>query len=326
MKQMKRFFITFIVSVVVLIVGFFFLAKSPTLEPSRYSQIIKNNLDIPHENDSILTIMSYNIGYLSGMTNNLSVRPNREFYRKNEKRVFELLTDLHPDLIGFQEIDYDSQRSYQVDQHDLISQNLYPYSAKAVNWDKHYVPFPYYPISVHFGKMLSGQSIMSKFLLENQKRVVLQSVESQPFYYRAFYLERLLQIVTVRHPLGTFSFMNVHAEAFDEQTRKVQLDFVYNRFKELSEKGAVILVGDFNSDINCKDSAILKFIRDGQIGKTKIIKKTYPSVNPEERLDYIFFSNKDFTLIDSDVLNSFNDISDHLPCIATLKFRSKKNS
>lgn len=147
--------------------------------------------------DSVFRIMSYNIGYMSGMTNNEPVRPERTLYESNLASGLRFLDAIDADIIAFQEIDYGSQRSYEIDQEKEIADKLhYPYVARAVNWDKKYVPFPYWPISVHFGKVLSGQSVLSKFPILQQSVDTLSKVASAPFYYNAYYLERLAQVCT----------------------------------------------------------------------------------------------------------------------------------
>ncbi|PVX51848.1 endonuclease/exonuclease/phosphatase family metal-dependent hydrolase [Balneicella halophila] len=327
MKKILKYLLIALVVLILAIVGFYFWAKSPTLPYEQYKQEISYKVELTTQNDSIITVMSYNIGYLSGMTNNLAVRPKREFYKENETLAIQYFSDLHPDIVGFQEIDYGSKRSYEIDQHKMIAENLYPYTAKAVNWDKRYVPFPYYPFSVHFGKIVSGQSIMSKYPIVSSERIVLEDVASQPFYYKAMYLNRLLQIATIKHPFGTIFFMNVHAEAFDQQTRAQHINFIYDKFWELAKKGPVILVGDFNSDPTYKNSAVLKFLNDKRIGSGKIETTedtkglySYPSDSPKERLDYIFYTKSDFEIVNSKVFTDFGMISDHLPYVATLKF------
>lgn len=328
-KFFKYLLFTLILLLVISLV-FFFWAKSPNLEANEYNQEIQYSVQLPKKNDSILTVMTYNIGYLSGMTNNRPVRPSREFYQKNEEELLRLLGETHPDLIGFQEIDYGSKRSYEVNQHAHIGSKLYPYTVQAINWDKRYVPFPYYPLEVHFGKLLSGQSIMSKYALNASKRIVLEKVASLPFYYKAIYLDRLLQTVKVKHPLGDITFMNVHAEAFNQETRSHQIAFLHEKFWEAAKDGPVILVGDFNSDPSYTNSAISQFLNDKKIGSAAMntkkgskLAKSFPSKSPKGRLDYIFFTKDDFELINSKILNSYGEISDHLPCFAELKLKKK---
>lgn len=116
---MKFFKIAAIVVVVILlaIAAFFFWAKSPTWKKSEYNLLYESDTRIAEsQSDSLIDVVSYNIGYLSGMTNNTPQRPSREFYAENEARLIPALRTLNADIIGFQEIDYDSKRSYRTNQ------------------------------------------------------------------------------------------------------------------------------------------------------------------------------------------------------------------
>lgn len=329
MKKILSFLFKLAIFLIVGAICFYFWAKSGNLSQSEYSRLQHHkDVVVNAENDSLLSVLSYNIGYFSGMTNNEAVRPSRDFYKKNEELVLSLLQKINPTIVGFQEIDYDSKRSYHLNQHDYIANAIYPYSLVGVNWDKNYVPFPYFPLSVQFGQMLSGQSIMSKYPMEQPERIVLEKVASQPFYYTAFYLDRLLQIVRVNHPVRPFAFMNIHAEAFDKKTRENHIRYAYERFKELSVKMPVILVGDLNSDPGYNAPACAVFFADSTIGNVALdvnnptlAEKTYPADAPKERLDYIFFTKKDFKVQEERILTEFGTISDHLPIYTVLKFR-----
>jgi hypothetical protein len=69
--------------------------------------------------------------------------------------------------------------------------------AIAINWDKRYVPFPYWPITQQFGRTLSGQSILSRFPIQNHERHVLDRVAGNNWIYNAFYLDRLAQVAEI---------------------------------------------------------------------------------------------------------------------------------
>lgn len=318
-----------LISILILLTVFFFWAKGPTVSESDYNTLYQATVtNTGHRNDSILRVVTYNIGYLSGMTNNTPQRPTREFYANNEKRVIPALRALDAGIVGFQEIDFDSKRSYRTDQAKMICDSLFPYGAFAVNWDKRYVPFPAWPPGVHFGKILSGQAVVSAYPLPDQEVHRLEKVKSNTFYYNALYLDRLAQIVTVDHPVKPFKMINLHAEAFDAETRRRQLEYIYDLFWELEKEHPVILLGDFNSDPGFPDAGINLFLNDNRFSTAAFdanapatSPKTYPSLNADERLDYIFWNAGRFELIDSRVLQEFGDISDHLPCMAVLRIR-----
>ncbi|MDO5606887.1 MAG: endonuclease/exonuclease/phosphatase family protein [Capnocytophaga sp.] len=331
MKKIIRFTSILVAILAVAFFVFFFWAKTPTLAENQYAVVENTSQKLPAVTDSTLTVMTYNIGYLSGMNNNLAVKTSRDFYRKNEQLAVQLIAETNPDIIGFQEIDFGSNRSYNVNQHQMIAQSGYPSSAIAVNWDKNYVPFPTFPVSVHFGKMLSGQSVVSKFPILENDHIVLERVADEDIFYKAFYLERIAQVVKIEHPVQDFYLINIHVEAFDAPTRRRQLAFVNQLFEEKNRELPVILIGDFNSDPAYPDAAITAFLDDPTMGHAAInpqtptqADKTYPSDAPEERLDYIIYSKKDFDLIDAAILKNYGAISDHLPCWAKLKFKPRR--
>ena len=324
MKGIKKTVITLIILVIMITLIFFFWAKQKNASQNEYTKITKHQNITCLKNDSLIKIVSFNIGYLSGMTNNLAVRPSENFYKQNMNQVLTKLKTTNADIIGFQEIDFNSKRSYHINQSKCIGDSLFPYTASAVNWDKRYVPFPYWPINTNFGQILSGQSIMSHYPLFDQLREVLPKVESNPFYYNAFYLDRLAQIVKVKHAVKNFTLINIHAEAFDKETRCKQLNRVLELFNELAKTGPVILLGDFNSDPEYKNAACNIFFNAPNIayaGENTKMAKTFNSVNPTEKLDYIFYTKKDFKTIESRVLSEYGMISDHLPFYTMLKFK-----
>lgn len=327
-KEMKKVLTALLWFFILLILGvvcFFFWAKSSTVSWTEYNEVwVDEGIAVNDQNDSIIRLMSYNIGYLSGMNNNQAVSVSRDFYKKNENLAVSLIHNTNASIIGFQEIDFDSKRSFHVNQHQMIASNYYPYGFLAVNWNKKYVPFPYMPVRVHFGKMLSGQSIMSKYPLKQTQRIVLEAVASMPFYYKAFYLERLAQVAVVKHPVRDFLLINVHAEAFDKETRTKQLNYLHQLFTEKAKEMPVVLLGDFNSDPAYENASISVFLDDEEIGsvvENYQANNTYPADKAVERLDYIFFSKKDFELVDSKILTHYKTISDHLPVYGELRFR-----
>ena len=144
--------ISFFVFLIAAFFIFFFWASSPILDKKDYQKLLKNNYVTTINNDSVFNIITYNIGYLSGMTNNLSVKTPKKLYDTNLAKVLQETKRINPDIIAFQEIDYNAARSYHINQQNEIAKLGYNYVAEAVNWDETYVPFPYWPPSVHFGK------------------------------------------------------------------------------------------------------------------------------------------------------------------------------
>ncbi len=325
MKNFVAYFFKFLLFSVLLFVVFYFWASAPNLSKDGYTSIIQHKHSDATPNDSILTIVTYNIGYLSGMTNNRAVHKPKELFTTNLQSVKENFRVYNPDIIAFQEIDYSAVRSYDIDQEEEIATLGYNYVAKGINWDKRYLPFPYWPPSMHFGKVISGQSVLSKFPVKEYQRIVLDRVQDIPFYRDAFYLDRLLQIVTVDVGGRDLVVMNVHLEAFDKTTRQKQMQKVIDVFIETSREKPTILLGDFNSDPRYENAAIQQLLQNTTIGNAAFSEESYEMTfdteQPLERLDYIFYTKKDIKYIEGKVLTQFGQASDHLP--VAMKFSWK---
>ncbi|KGL61854.1 endonuclease/exonuclease/phosphatase family protein [Polaribacter sp. Hel1_85] len=321
LKGVFNFFILLIIAAVI----FFFWASSSTLEDNEYSKLITNNYKNTIDNDSIFSIVTYNIGYLSGMTNNLPIAKPKELFDTNLQKVLAETKTVNPDIIAFQEIDYKASRSFNVNQQNEIAKLGFNYVAKAVNWDETYVPFPYWPPTMHFGKVVSGQSIISKYPLKNHERIVLERVPDAPFYRDALYIERLAQIVKVVLNEREVVLINVHLEAFDKPTRVNQFKEVVAIFNKYKDMYPTILLGDFNSKARDKDAIIQKMFLMENVGnaafKEENIANTFDSKNPYKRIDYIFYTSNSIEYISGKVLTKFGEASDHLP--VEMRFKLK---
>ena len=197
--------------------------------------------------------------------------------------------------------------------------------AKAINWDKKYIPFPYFPINMHFGKVVSGQSIISKYPLKDQQRIVLQRVADAPFHRDAFYLERLAQVVKVVLNGKEVILINIHLEAFDKDTRVKQFEEVVALFNKYKDNYPTILLGDFNSRARDENAIVKKMFTMKNVGNAAFdvinIENTFDTKAPYERIDYIFYTKSSIEYISGKVLNEFGQASDHLPVFMEFRLR-----
>ena len=325
MKNIIKPILRLFVLVIAAFIIFFFWASSPTIAEKEYAELIENESPVAVINDSIYSIVTYNVGYLSGMTNNLPIAKPRKLFDGNQKKVETEFKKVNPDIIAFQEIDYEASRSYKVDQEKAFMNLGYNYAARGVNWDERYVPFPYWPPSMHFGKVISGQSIISKYKLKEYERIVLERVPDNPFYRDALYLERLAQVVKVVLEGKEVVLINVHLEAFDKPTRVRQFEYVLELFNQYKDKYPTILLGDFNSRARDESAAVQKIFKMNGVGnaafKAVNPSNTFNSKNPFERIDYIFYTENSIEYVSGKVLNDFEQASDHLP--VEMQFRLK---
>jgi endonuclease/exonuclease/phosphatase family metal-dependent hydrolase len=320
------------------IVVFYFWGSSGRLNASEYNTV-KHYTKTPKETGDTLTVMTYNLGYLSGMTNNRPLPRPESMFDENLANVQHLLNALSPDIIGFQEIDFGSNRSHGRQQLDSIAMaGNYHQGYQSINWDKKYVPFPYWPLNLHFGSMLSGQAILSHFPISHMETHVLEKPKNAPFYYNAFYLDRLLQIVQI--PIGDrlLTVMNVHLEAFDTETREAQAPVVREMYEQYVKNGPVILMGDFNSQPPWESESdnVMKILFAGTNIASAVSEDTYkrsPSAyytfdtkTPYQMIDYILYSPQEIQMIESWVVQEAGQASDHLPVMMKFVFRPQKDT
>lgn len=325
MKSNFRFFLRFLLLVVGVFALFFFWASSPTMGEEEYAKVITHNYNTTTDNDSIYSIVTYNIGYLSGMTNNRAIAKPKELFDSNLKKVLTEVKKVNPDIIALQEVDYNAARSYEINQEEKLAELGYNYVARGVNWDEHYVPFPYWPPSMHFGKIVSGQSILSKYNLKDYERIVLERVADNPFYRDALYLDRLVQVVKVLIEEKEVVVINLHLEAFDKITRARQFEYVLGLFNKYKKKFPTVLLGDFNSKARDSEAVIQKIFTMDGVGNAAFTvgdpENTFDTKDPVERIDYIFYTEDSIEYVEGKVLTQFGQASDHLPI--EMKFRFK---
>lgn len=322
---MKKFLIA-ILALVLAFVVFYFWASSNNWDSEKYNQF-QQFAEKPACTSDTLSVMTYNIGWLSGMTNNLPVDREESLYAQNLKNAIVFLKKYHPTIIGFQEIDIYAKRSFYYNQPDSLGIHLhYLNGSLAVNWDKKYVPFPYWPFQYHFGKLISGQYVMSELTILKNEYVTLPKPVNAPFYYNAFYLDRLIQKTWLKTNKGDLLVMNVHLEAFDQETRIMHVERVIEEYLKYCNDLPVLLIGDFNSraigpDGPLDESARKMYevpgigmaITDSLFMSNPKNNFTFSSGDPVEKIDYIFYNTKFIEKLDAKVIQEAGEASDHFP-------------
>ena len=330
-----------IVSSLVLALGVFYAwATSGSYPSENYTDILTYDIDSSgadgsgvdgsDEKGKRLSLVSYNIGYLSGLTNLEAVKRPRTLFDDNLAQIIANFRPINADIIAFQEIDIDSKRSYNVNQLEAVANGLGLATAGlAINWNKNYVPFPYWPISAHFGKIVSGQAVLSRYPIADNQRVVLDKVASRPFFYNAVYLDRLAQVTKVDIEGQPLIVINIHLEAFDNPTRFQQTRAVRTMAETYAKDYPVVLVGDFNSAVNRPEEGdrSIEIMTESKLFAPALAKDqwtsqpTFPSEPPKHKLDYLFYTPATIELNDTRVVTEVGTASDHLPLMMTFTLK-----
>lgn len=317
-------------SLALALVVFYLWATAGSYPRENYTDILTYNVDGSASKGTTLSLVSYNIGYLSGLTNQEAVKRPQALFDDNLATVISALRNLNADIIAFQEIDLESKRSYNVNQLESLAYALgLPNAGLAINWNKNYVPFPYWPPSVHFGKIVSGQAVLSRYPIMENQRTVLEKVASRPFFYNAVSLDRLAQVARVDVNGRPLMLINVHLEAFDNPTRFAHTRAVREMAETYAKDYPVLLVGDFNSAVNRPEEGerSIEIMAESDLFTSAVPKPqwasqpTFPSEPPKYKLDYLFYTPATIQINDTRVVTEVGTASDHLPLMMTFTLK-----
>lgn len=341
MRKVLRWIAAVLLLLVVSVVVFYVWASLPVHDDASYNQIRTYDAQPLRALPDTFSVATYNIGYLSGMANNRPIRESQAFYASNLESARELLHRMNADIIGFQEIDFGSRRSYDYHQMDSLAvSGGYAYGAMAANWDVRYVPFPYGVPRVNFGRIFSGQAVLSRLPISAHERIVLD-MPPNPFWYNAFYLDRLAQVVYFDTD-PRIAAINVHLEAFHRETREEQATELLAMVDSLASDYAILLFGDFNAIpselyredvvtgseaeqrrgertmelLTSHDILDAAYTSDLLADETSL---TFPADEPRIKIDHVLYDTRYFRLVDVIVLDAEGPPADHRPVLASFR-------
>ncbi len=284
----------------------------------------------------VLKVFSYNMHFGVGREDDFEQRRTRAELDRVLEGIAELIRRLDPDVVLLQEVDFASDRTQRINQMRVLAEKAgFPYMAPVVTWDKGWLPFPKWPPSKHYGRMLSGQAVLSRWPIVLNERLHLPKPQSFPWWYRAFYLNRTLQHVRVNLAGRNLDVFNVHTEAYDVPNRQIHAEMVRDWVSRWQGKWNV-LAGDFNAippeasvrkgfpdepDCDMSRDRSVETVR--KLGWAEIIPPTryrsdeaaaltFPADRPNRRLDYLYVS-PGFTIQSGRIVHEAETLSDHLP-------------
>lgn len=290
------------------------------------------------------TVVTWNIAWGYGWGSEGSGgSKTRAHFERTLGEMGRVLASLDPDVVLLQEVDFDATRSHHIDQAEHLARRAgLPFVAKAVSWSANWVPFPYWPVSDHFGAMKSGGAILSRHPIRDHRVETVKKPDANPWWYNLFYLFRYHQQLTLDTDHGPVVVFNVHTEAFDQDNR-------VQHARRLAERIAAeitphtVVGGDFNTvlpeaslrrgypdepDTSHVDDPTLELIRGvsglvDPIAGERYLKNeaswlTFPAHDPNRKLDYILHG-AGYQELGAEVPRSVaGDLSDHLPVVVKL--------
>lgn len=295
-----------------------------------------DHLKSPSPPANFLKVVTYNIGYGSGQKNNLPVKFEVQEIKSNLDEIARQVKQLNADIVCLQEVDFDAQRTQRINQFEYLAQAIgMPYGAYAITWNKRYLPWPYWPPEVQYGRMVSGQAILSRYPIEHQLVLDFSKPSENPFWYNWFYLDRLTQKAMIRVGYETIVVWNVHLEAFKAKSRESQAALL-SEWVGLEPNPYKIVMGDFNSisqvkkdlkpeqakELEDQGQALKKFQESTGLKNAEANAEffTMPSWDPYKKIDHIFYQPEAWVELASGNIDKVL-ASDHLPVWSILKLQ-----
>lgn len=206
--------------------------------------------------DTELNLQAWNIGFAAYVQDySFFMDGGKESRARSEEAVYDnmdkIIAELHEldaDFFAIQEVDFDSTRSYHVDESALIKESFGRYANTfAQNYDS---PYLFWPLLKPHGASKSGILTMSKYEMQSSIR---RSLPIQTDFAKLIDLDRCYDVVRFKTDNGKeLVLVNLHLSAYatDPTIADQQLAMLYKQIEEEYAKGNyVICVGDFNKDM-----------------------------------------------------------------------------
>ena len=283
-----------------------------------------------------LTVLTFNIGYARGPEGDNAGPWDESVFTTNLEQIARQASDAQADVVFLQEVDLAAARSHDIDESRVLLDKLgWRYATCVTTWEKNYVPFPYWPPSKHYGRMKSGQCVLSKFAITQSTRYRMPKPEANPWWRNKFYLDRAIDHVKLQLGPDEWDLFNVHLEAFDVPNRMEHARFLVDLVNKQGHTDRVVVAGDFNSlpvaaaqkkgfidepQADFSADTTQDIVAQGLPNLHEVIPDlgvfTFPADAPTRRLDYIWYGPS-LTLEDAHVIAAPpGPWSDHLPVVA----------
>jgi endonuclease/exonuclease/phosphatase family metal-dependent hydrolase len=300
----------------------------------RYFNISNSKVD-----GKSFSVMTWNFSYAYGVGS-----AGLNYYQKSKYHFIEALNEAvelikshQVDVILLQEVDFFCKKTHFIDQLEYLALKLDYNFAYATTWTSAYVPFPFFSPEDHFGKTNAGGGVLSRFPITSNTVRLLPKPSDNFKIYNLFYPSRYLQTVGINIFGQNYLFGNIHLEAFNIKNRTKQTKLI---IKDIVKRDIDFFGGDFNTiplsatkrsnfknyedDNYVNDMALtdfyklnyLEFCSEKDYIKSENNWFTFPSNEPDRRLDYLFYKNR-FLLESREVIKS--RVSDHFPLVASFK-------
>jgi endonuclease/exonuclease/phosphatase family metal-dependent hydrolase len=215
--------------------------------------------------------------------------------------IANVIIDANPDFVAMQEVDFKTNRAKKF---DLVTElgwrtKMIPVFAKAMSFDD--------------GEY--GEGVLSKYTFLQSRNVALpHTLGNEP--------RAALEILTVLPSGDTIAFIGTHLDHLKEEKDRVVQAKKINEVFSLN-KYPTILAGDLNAMPNSTPINILEKVWSSSYDKKKP-KPTFPSDEPNIKIDYVMFYPKNrWRILKTKVIQD-SIASDHCAYLVTLELLEKE--
>jgi endonuclease/exonuclease/phosphatase family metal-dependent hydrolase len=232
-------------------------------------------------------VLSYNIHHGRGLDGEIDL-----------PRIAEVIKRLDPDIVALQEVDVRTERASGVDQADVLG--------RLTAMEKLFVP------AMRYRGGLYGEALLTKLpVLNVRKHSLPVPMGGEP---RAV-LDAELRL---GDGLSSITVLATHLCHEFEENRSASTEFI-DRFLTADDARPFLLLGDLNAR---PESLPMQKLRGRwQDAFAKRPAPTFPSMEPDRRIDYVLFRPENrWEVIDQQVIVG-EDASDHCPILVTIRLK-----
>ena len=256
-KTALKTLLSIILALILIITGYlgYVLLSYSRLEDNLELTPVSNGIDKKAKTDVIYTAVTQNLGF-GAYTQDFTffMDGGTESWAESAESVIDCINKgaetvklLKPDFIMFQEVDFDSTRSYHIDQKAMLEEDFRDFSSTfAVNYDS---AFLMYPLTEPHGASRAGIMTLSHYDITSAVRRSLPISES---FSKFLDLDRCYSVSRIPVENGKeLVIYNVHMSAYggSDEIRTAQMTMLFDDIKAEYKKGNYCLCGgDFNHD------------------------------------------------------------------------------
>lgn len=238
-----------------------------------------------------LRILTYNIYHGEAMDGG-----------SNLERIAALIRREQADLVALQEVDDRTRRSGRVNQVVELGQRANGVGETGMH--------PFFAFAMEQDGGGYGEGVLSRFPFEKAVRHPLTA--GAGFEPRA-----AAEVVVKIDPHTEITFLATHLDHVDDDTQRLSQARQLNQLFALDDGRTRILAGDFNALLDSRP--IQELLGQWADANPSEGAPTWPSVEPQMRLDYIFYRPQaGIRVVESRVIDE-RQASDHRPVLAVFE-------